>query len=200
MPLPSKKPRCLELEGAASCARGIAAQRTNSFAACKNQLAKNQSGNHQQERISGRTFFRCLVPRGFASAAKGFSEPGRAPALHALWLAEVSPVIHHRLNLYGQGTSDRGKSGVTHPVGSNHLSLFRRSPEVSAIFATDRFQNCALYVFRTTSVPLQDIHRRFQQLQVIHKPTSAARRSYITGFSLCRYQGTSSLVPIKAVK
>jgi len=59
----------------------------------------NQSGNHQQERISGRTFFRDLVSRGNAPAAKGSSEPGRAPALHALRMVEVSPVFRHRLVL-----------------------------------------------------------------------------------------------------
>ena len=58
----------------------------------------NQSGNHQQERISGRTFFRDLVSRGNAPAAKGSSEPGRAPTLHALRMVEVSPVFRHRLD------------------------------------------------------------------------------------------------------
>ena len=84
-----------------------------------------QSGNTRQERASGRTFFRCLLFRGYAPAAKGSSLPGRAPTLRCTrsW-KEVSPAFRHRLN-YGQGTNDCGRRIRTAlcPI------------EVSAIFA-----------------------------------------------------------------
>ena len=44
---------------------------------------KNQSGNNHQEHASGRTVCRCFSFRGYASAATGFSEPGRVPKLCA---------------------------------------------------------------------------------------------------------------------
>ena len=49
-----------------------------------------------------------LLLRGYASAATGSQSPAELPLCTALRVEEVSPVFRHRLDLRGQGTSDRG--------------------------------------------------------------------------------------------
>jgi hypothetical protein len=69
-----------------------------------------QSGNKRQEPCIG-TSFRCLVHRGYASAAKGIRCSGRVSQLcAALIVEEVSPVLRHRLEALSGPPSPLPKS------------------------------------------------------------------------------------------
>jgi hypothetical protein len=59
--------------------------------------SKNSAGEPSTGACIGMPFCSCLVIRGYASAAAGYVGPAELPLCAALFVEEVSPVIHHRL-------------------------------------------------------------------------------------------------------
>jgi hypothetical protein len=77
------------------------------------------------------SFCSCLLVRGYASAATGtLIRQSSHSALH-LFVEEVSPVIHHRLKVIGQG--------MNRPRVADLNRSLSRLPEVTVTFATDRY-------------------------------------------------------------
>jgi hypothetical protein len=61
----------------------------------------------------------------------------KLPLCAALFVEEVSPIIHHRLKTYGQGTSNCGLTRWIRTTTA-HLARAASPGEASAIFTTDR--------------------------------------------------------------